>query len=170
MLKKNAFKLIKSKVLLDLKLLSWPKSIMFLLSIIDIIFEHPSLIAIWNCSRNSCMFAHLQKRWLTVSHSFPQNKQLLSFSIAICFRAMLIPNILCTSLIWNHFSFISWIFCIFLKVIHELIYNNNNSGLGAQMNELKWLMSVLYIYRWRACCCTCVWSGTWQSRQATSDR
>ena len=91
------------------------KSIMFSLSVTDIALGHPSLIVIWNCSQNCCTQAHLQKRQMIASHSFLQNEQLLSFSIPICFRTTLVPNMLCTSLIWNHFNIVSWISFYFLR-------------------------------------------------------
>ena len=80
---------------------------MFLLSITGFAFGQLSSIAIWNCSQNCSTQAHLQKRGLTVSLSFLQNKSLLSFSIPICFRTTLVPNTICTSLIRNHFNVVS---------------------------------------------------------------
>ena len=63
------------------------------------------------------MYTHLQKMWLIESLSCLQKEQLMSFSIPMCIKTILVANILCTSLIWNDFSFISWMFCIFLKVL-----------------------------------------------------
>ena len=115
------------------------KSIMFSLSVTDIIFGHLSMISVWNCSQNCCTQAHLQKRQMIASHSFLQNEQLLSFSMPICFKTTLVPNILCTNLIWNHFSFVSWIFCcccIFLKEVDQLICLFSLASHFSQQSDL----------------------------------
>ena len=110
--------MIKSKVLSDLKWMSWPNSTIFSLSVTDVAFEQPALSTIWNCSQNYLTCVHYQNIWLIESR---QKEQVMSFSIPMCIKTTLVAIILCTSLIWNHFSFISWICCIFLKVIHQLI-------------------------------------------------
>ena len=72
-----------------------------------------------NCSQNDLTYVHDQNIWLTESQSCRQKEQVMSFSIPMCIKTILVAITLCTSLIWNHFSFISWICCIFLKVIHQ---------------------------------------------------
>ena len=45
---------------------------------------------------------------------FLRKEQFAAFSTLMCVYTTFIANILCSSLIWNHFSFISWIFFFFL--------------------------------------------------------
>ena len=58
-------------------------------------------------------------------------------SIPICIKTTLVAIIWCTSLIWNHFSFISWICCIFVKMIHQLIYVFNLAFHNSQQFGLS---------------------------------
>ena len=67
------------------------------------------------------IYIYIYILWLIESRSFRQKEQVMSVSIPICARTTFVAIILCTSLIWNHFSFISWICCIFLKVIRHLV-------------------------------------------------
>ena len=82
--------------------------------------QHPALTAIWNCSQNDFTYVHDQNMWLIYSHSFRQKEQVMLFSIPICTRTTLVAIIRCSSLIWNHFSFISWSYCI-LPLIDQAI-------------------------------------------------
>ena len=61
-------------------------------------------------------YVHDQNIWLIESRSFRRQFQFLIWA-----GTTFVVIILCTSLISNHFSFVSWICCIFLKVIHQLI-------------------------------------------------
>ena len=105
------------KVLSDLIWLSWPKSTKFSLSVTVLAFELPVLSVVWNCSQKDFTYTHLQKMWLIESLSRLQKEQLMSFSIPMCIKTILVAYILCRSRIWNHFIFISWMFCIFLKFL-----------------------------------------------------
>ena len=104
-------------------------------SVIDTAFTPLSFMATCNCSQNGLMLAHFKKIWLIASHSFSQNEHVISFSTPIRINTTFAANTLCTNLIWNHLSFISQIFCIFLKVIFQFIsrfklYSHLSQHLG----------------------------------------
>ena len=136
-----ASKIILSKVSSDLKLLSCHKSTMFSLSVDDIVFILnwdnevilSDLILSYMCHYNR--YLELFPKWFyTITSSkhtintisllfllFWQNEQSKSLLTPICIQATLVAKLLCTSLIWKHFSLISRIICIFLKLVLQLI-------------------------------------------------
>ena len=84
----------QTKVLSDLKWMSWPNSTIFSLSVTDVAFGQPALSTIWNCSQNDLTYVHDQNIWLIESRSCRQ--KVMSFSIPMCIKTILVAIILCT--------------------------------------------------------------------------
>ena len=137
--KNFATRIIKLNVSSDLKLTSCPNRTILSFSVIDTVFTPLSFMAICNCSQNGLMLAHLKKIWSIASRSFLQNEHVISFSTPIWINATFVANILCTNLIWNHLSFISRFFCIFLKVIFQFI---SGFSLYSHLSQQLGLLSV----------------------------
>ena len=108
-------KIIRSNVSSDLKLQSCPKRMILSFRLTNILFAHALFTTVCNCSQNRFTCSHLQKICSVASRPFPQKEQVTSFSTPMCVNTTFVAKIRCTSLIWNHLSFISRIFCIFLK-------------------------------------------------------
>ena len=137
--------MIRSNMSSDLKLTSCPNRTILSFCVIDTAFTPLSFMAICNCSQNGLMLAHLNKIWLIASRSSLQNEHVISFSTPICINTTFVANILCTNLIWNHLSFISRFFCIFLKVIFHFISTFNlYSHLSQQLGLLSVCINTSY--------------------------
>ena len=74
------------------------------------------------------------------SRSFPQKEQVTSFSTPMFSNTTFVAKIRCTSLIWNHLSFISRIFLDFFKASIP-VYVSVQFGLPLLT---FWFISILY--------------------------
>ena len=75
------------------------------------------------------------------SRSFPQKEQVTSFSTPMCANTTFVTKIRCTSLIWNHLSFISRIFLDFFKASIPV---NVSVQFGLPLLTTFWFISILY--------------------------
>ena len=78
----------------------------------------------------------------------------------MCIKTTLVAIILCTSLIWNHFSFIFWICCIFLKVTHQLISLFSLASHSPWPNSL-WMTPGQYCTQSPFQFCDPMWPPSW---------
>ena len=119
------YRLIKSRTLSLLKLSSVPNKIIFSLNFMFWTLLQWSHINPCDLFQDSFTCWHLHIQCWILSLSRLQKLHKTSCAMPISFNTILVAKILCNNLIWNHFSFTSCIFFVFLKQAFQSIPSPN---------------------------------------------